>query len=290
MRRTLIIIGIIGLLFGCEKTASEKHYVNLLEGVAKQVSTLAGGQLSEVLVSEGEIIEKGQLLAVVDTAYLHLEKQALLAAMEEIDKSLALLEIQASQAVSDRDYWQAKSGRIEQLYQSGGTPLQSYEDAQNTLAKAKTALKSVKMQMQQMQAAQEKARVQLQTVRQKIEDAHIIAPFSGQITECFYQTGEVIAAFRPLLEVIDAEVFEIRLYLSAAKLAEVQVNQQVEVQVQGVSQPISGTISWISNKAEFTPKEILTPETQSDLTYAVIVKVVDKSGALKDGLPAEVRL
>jgi HlyD family secretion protein len=73
-------------------------------------------------------------------------------------------------------------------------------------------------------------------------------------------------------------------------LPQVKYGQQVHLHVDGVSEALPGQVSWVSERAEFTPKTILTPETRAALVYAVKVLVDNPEGMLKHGMPVEVGL
>ncbi|MBP6649507.1 MAG: HlyD family efflux transporter periplasmic adaptor subunit, partial [Bacteroidia bacterium] len=84
----------------------------------------------------------------------------------------------------------------------------------------------------------------------------------------------------------------LRAYISGSQLSQVKLNQSVKVFVDDGAKNYKeypGTITWISDKAEFTPKTIQTKEERSNMVYAVKVKVKNE-GELKIGMYGEVRL
>jgi len=106
----------------------------------------------------------------------------------------------------------------------------------------------------------------------------------------YFEAGEAIPPFTPILEIIDINEMTTNIYISEKLLAKVKHGQQVSVSVDGLDKTLSGRISWISPKAEFTPKNILTPETRTSLVYAVKVSVKNEDGVLKHGMPVVIEL
>ena len=106
----------------------------------------------------------------------------------------------------------------------------------------------------------------------------------------FAEQGEIVNFGKPLYKIADISVMELRVYVSGAQLPEIKLGQKVKVLIDdGKSnyRTLEGEISWISSKAEFTPKIIQTKEERVNLVYAVKVKVVN-DGSLKIGMPGEV--
>ncbi|OPX31428.1 hypothetical protein B1H10_08825 [candidate division KSB1 bacterium 4484_188] len=93
-----------------------------------------------------------------------------------------------------------------------------------------------------------------------------------------------------MVEVIDLSQVWVKIYVSETLLPQIRVGQEVEIVPDGSKSSLQGTISWISPKAEFTPKTILTPETRTSLVYAVKIRIPNKDGILKQGMPVEIHL
>jgi HlyD family secretion protein len=127
-------------------------------------------------------------------------------------------------------------------------------------------------------------------VNKKIKDAVMVAPTGGIISEKYFELGEAIPPLSPIVEIIEIRKVEVKIYISEKKLPEVKYGQEARVTVDGLEKELNGTLSWVSPKAEFTPKTILTPETRTSLVYAVKISVPNPEGILKHGMPVEVFL
>jgi HlyD family secretion protein len=119
--------------------------------------------------------------------------------------------------------------------------------------------------------------------------SNVISPLKGTIIEKYSEAGELTAAGKPLVKIADLSIIKLKVYVSGAQLGSVKIGQQCTVRtdngVKGYS-TYTGTISYISGKAEFTPKIIQTKEERVTLVYAVTINVKN-DGTLKSGMPGE---
>jgi HlyD family secretion protein len=124
----------------------------------------------------------------------------------------------------------------------------------------------------------------------QLRDAVIRAPIRGVVLTKYVNKGEFVSPGTLIAEVADLTRLKALIYLPLAELAKIKIGQNVNVFIDGIQKPISGTITWVAAEAEFTPKTILTKETRTTLVYAVKVKVNNSDGRLKIGMPVDVQL
>jgi len=91
-----------------------------------------------------------------------------------------------------------------------------------------------------------------------------------------------------VLEITSLDTVETTIYLAEKDLPSVKTGQEVKVKLDGRTDPLSGTVSWISPKAEFTPKQVLTPDNRAALAYAVRIRIPNPDRLIKHGQPVEV--
>ena len=104
------------------------------------------------------------------------------------------------------------------------------------------------------------------------------------------EPSEIVSFGKPLYKIANLDEMELRVYISGAQLPEIKIDQKVKVLIDNGTEDfkeMEGTVSWISPKAEFTPKIIQTKEERVNLVYAVKVKVKN-DGSLKIGMPGEI--
>lgn len=278
------------VLWSCGNNSARDGYTSVVEGTSVQVPALTGGEIKELRVDTGQEVHAGDTLARVDTTELAFQRQQLEAGLEELGVQLKIARANLNQAQSTEQYVREKQQRIAMLVQSNSASRQSLDDLTNQLNQAQTALENSRQTFQSLEAKRKQLEAQLGIVNKKIKDAVIVAPIDGIISEKYFELGEAIPPLGPLVEIIEIREVDVKIYISEKKLPAVKYSQEVRVKVDGLERELAGKVSWISPKAEFTPKSILTPETRTSLVYAVKITVPNPEGILKHGMPVEVFL
>lgn len=129
---------------------------------------------------------------------------------------------------------------------------------------------------------------QIAQVQEQIKDATVTAPASGTILQRYCETGEFAAPGRPLFKLADLSEMTLRIYVTAEQYSNLKLGQQLKVSIDGVEKPYVGTVSWIAQRAEFTPKTIQTKDERANLVYAVKVRVKN-DGRIKIGMYGDVK-
>jgi len=127
------------------------------------------------------------------------------------------------------------------------------------------------------------------TLNEQIARCTVKSPLKGTIIEKYSEAGEMTSTGKPLVKIADLSVIKLKVYVSGAELGSIKIGQQCTVRIdKGKKEFISfpGTIAYISEKAEFTPKIIQTKEERVIMVYAVNIDVIN-NGSLKSGMPGE---
>jgi HlyD family secretion protein len=149
---------------------------------------------------------------------------------------------------------------------------------------------STNTQFQLIASEMEVIRRQMDLLDEQLAKCRIKSPTSGTVLETYLETGELATPGKPILKMADLSNLELKVYVSGAQLPQVKLGNEVKVLIDSANeemQPLTGTISWISSEAEFTPKIIQTREERVKLMYALKV-MVENDGRLKIGMPGEV--
>lgn len=128
------------------------------------------------------------------------------------------------------------------------------------------------------------------TLDEQIGRSNVKSPLGGTIIEKFAEEGEITAAGKPLVKIADLSTVRLKAYVSGAQLGEIKTGQEVTVRIDKGRKDYSsykGIISYISEKAEFTPKIIQTKEERVAFVYSINIDVKN-DGYLKSGMPGEV--
>lgn len=291
-REILLVLFTAFFLFNSCSETEDGHgtYTGVVEGTTVQIPALTGGQIVELLVDTGEGVQAGEKIARVDTLELFYRKQELQAAMEELAVQKQIAETNLNRTENDLDYIRQKYERFKELLQQESVSQQRVDDLANRLQSAESAFRAAQQQLRNLNARRLQLNAQFKSLRKKISDATIRSPITGIISETYYEAGEAIAPANPIAEVIRLDEVWVKIYVSETLLPHINVGQPAQVIPDGTKERLTAKVSWISPKAEFTPKTILTKETRTSLVYAVKITIPNPERILKQGMPVEIRI
>jgi len=262
----------------------------IVEGTAVKVAAQTGGYLQQVLVDEGQVVQVGQTIAVVDTEKLGYQIEQAEANLQDLAAQRRIANTNVQRAKEDFDYAKTKYNRFLDLFQKNAATQQALDDSKIAYDRARTALESSEQTLQSFGSKEKSLEAQGKLLRRQINDAIVKAPINGTITTRYYDMGETIPPNAPLAEIIDLSKMWAKVYVSETFLPKIKIGQSAQVKIDGVDQTLSGTVGWISAKSEFTPKYILTEESRTALVYAVKINIDNPDGVLKHGMPVSITL
>jgi HlyD family secretion protein len=286
--RTLIIIAVI-LLAGCKNKTEKADAYGNFEATEVTVSAETSGRVLQFDPVEGSQVDKGAIIALVDTTVLHLQKAEIEAGMKSVLVRLVSVNAQndvLNQQITNQN---VNVSRIEKMLKDSAATQKQYDDVTGQVAvlqKQIAANNTQKASVSTEQAVYESKRA---SVNEQINRCTIKSPLKGTVIEKYAEAGELTAPGKPLVRIADLSVIKLKVYVSGAQLGKIKTGQSCTVRIDnGVKgyQSFPGTISYISEKAEFTPKIIQTKEERVILVYAVNIDVVN-DGTLKSGMPGE---
>ena len=301
-------------LVGCEGNAPDGLVLSgTVEAREAAIGFQVTGRIDQLLVDEGEHVSKGQEVArLADADYVLAVNrvsaevaaaEAALAALEAGTRSqeLKVAEATLAQARAEQRYAEGEVKRISSLMAKKVASQEQLDQAQLQLDVARSAVSRAQQQLLLQQEGPrvesiDQARAELAAHRstllsteQQLAYTHLYSPVDGTVTLRQAEAGEVIAAGQPVFTIAELSRPWVRAYLNETDLARVRLGQKVTVRVDGLpGNEFPGTLSFISDRAEFTPKSVETRELRVDLVYRVKVQLSDPEGVLKLGMPADV--
>lgn len=278
------------LAAGCGPDGKQDAYTGVLEGTSIRVPALTGGRIIRLPVAEGQPVAPGDTLAVVDTESQRLQIQQLEASLEELEAQMAIARTDIGRTEADLAYLRQKQARVRSLVETHAAPEQNLDDVSNRVQEAEAAHSAARQQLGLLGARRKQVEAGIRMVRKQIADAVVTAPEGGLLATRYYEPGEAVPPLQPVCEIVHIARLKVRIYVAEPRLPDVRHGQAAAVRADGLDTVRRGRVAWVSPKAEFTPKQILTPETRTSLVYAVEVTVENPDGALKDGMPVEVTL
>jgi len=255
------------------------------------VATEASGQLESFTPVEGARLARGATVAVVDSTPMTLQLQQMeaqrtagAARVDEAERQIAVLE--AQRAIARRNY-----DRMQRLFAEQAATAQQRDQAERdyrTLV-AQIAAAQAARQSAADEASSITARVA--QVRDQLDKSRVVNPVSGTVLTTYAKVGEVVQAGQPIYKIANLDTMEMRAYVTESQLATVKLGHPALVSVDvgdGERRTLTGAVSWIASQAEFTPTPIVTRDERTNLVYAVKVRIPNRNGVLKIGMPADV--
>lgn len=290
-----LFIGAIALLFaaGCrhEKTFDASGSFEAVETV---ISAEATGTLKEFQVEEGQSLESGQLVGYIDTVQLYLKKKQLESQMEALAAKKPNISVQLSALQEQLKTAETEKKRIENLLKADAATPKQLDDVNAQIALIKKQIDAQKSTLDISTTGINKdilpLGIQIEQLNDQLQKSRIINPLSGTVIAKYAEQSEMVAVGKPLYKIADLSEIILRVYISANQLPQVKLNQNVKVHTddgKGGFAETSGVVTWISDKAEFTPKTIQTKEERANLVYAMKVKVKN-DGTYKIGMYGEI--
>lgn len=281
-----MIISLI-LLSACTNNKREE-WTSLAEGQTTQIPALMSAKVEHLLVQEGDMVKQGQTLAILDTMALAIQKQELNSALSELNVQKSLYDLQIKQAQNDLTYTNTKFKRTQSLVENNSAPEQNLDDLNNLKEKTAVNLSVLIKQKELLTQKQKQIDAKIMMINKNINDAIITAPHSGMISEIFALEKEAVSITRPILEIIKTESIEAIIYVNQTELAGFKIGDKMKVTVDGYKPTLTAEIIKINNQSEFTPKQILTPDTRTALVYGITVRILNPEAIIKDGMPVRI--
>ncbi|HBG41689.1 MAG TPA: hypothetical protein DDZ96_14285 [Porphyromonadaceae bacterium] len=292
---SIYIIGSLFLFNACNSNQLKHDASGTFETTEIIVSALAAGQIIELNSGEGQTVAKDQYLGYIDTMQLHLQKRQLAAKIKAINarkpniaQQIAAAKEQIAQAAREKK-------RVENLVKDGAATQKQLDDMDTQLKVLQRTLAAQTNQISTstdgLSGESEVLEAQIAQVQDLIAKSRIISPMNGIILNKYKQVSEVAAQGTPLLKIADTRHLFLRAYIVAAQLENVTIGQKAIVYINdigGKQNEYEGTVAWISDKAEFTPKTIQTQDERQHLVYAVKIAVDNTDGSIKTGMYGDV--
>ena len=150
---------------------------------------------------------------------------------------------------------------------------------------------SKKELVEQTKAQLEAVKINKQLAEEQLSYTNLKSTLNGIVLNNYRQKGEVVQAGAPVISVGDPSKIWLRAYIPVKKLGKLKIGQKMQVKVDGISDKVfNGTLSYIAEEAEFTPKQIQTAEEREKLVYRVKIDIDNTEGLLKPGIPANALL
>jgi HlyD family secretion protein len=307
--KILITITLTFFCIACNNNKHEFDASGTFEVDEVVVSSGVAGQILSLNIREGDTIPKNKIVGEIDSENLALQKEQVQASIQALSEKKAnvspqvdLLEKQLSVQQSQLQNLLHEKARFENLLKQDAATGKQVDDinAQADVAKKQIAVTQQQINVQRNNISTQNRGIMsekkpleknIAQINNQIKKANIVNPISGTVITKYAEAGELTSIGKALYSIADLSEMTLRAYISGAQLPQVKLNQTVKVLVDNGAdsyKEMSGIITWISDKAEFTPKTIQTKDERANLVYAIKIKVKN-DGYLKIGMYGEVQ-
>ena len=295
MKKAILLPAITILLAACQGK-QEYDATGIFEATTVTISAETSGKILDFGIAEGDSVALGQNVATIDTALLALQYKQIQSQQSSTEQSSPDIAAQAAALRSQIAHQQNECARIARLLADGAATQKQSDDAEAQLKVSRGQLDALLSTLGKNRGSITENALALQYQKEQIEEqiakSHITSPITGTVLQKYAEPGEFATPGRPLFKVADLDNIYLRGYFTASRLADIKIGQKVTVIADfgGDEQfEYPGTITWIAQESEFTPKSIQTNDSRANLVYAVKI-AVKNDGRLKLGQYGEVRL
>lgn len=290
MKQIRFIIIIAGLaVASCARNDKSDAYGNF-EAIEVIVSSESSGKIVALGLEEGQDVNLGDTLGLIDTTDLSLKKAQLVKQRSVLVARSRNIESQVKVLLQQKENLMVDKKRLDNLIQDGAATQKQVDDVQGALDLLETQIEATHVQKESVMAEMATLEVQVAQVAEMIAKCWVTSPLTGTVLVKFAEAGEVTTHGKPICKLANLSELELKVYVSGDQLPYLQIGQAVKVLIDKDKKDFStfdGRVTWISPKAEFTPKTIQTKKERVNLVYAAKVTVAN-DGRLKIGMPGEI--
>lgn len=289
MKQVILLNFVLLFLVACNRGDGDFDATGTFEATEILVSSEANGKIMELNIEEGDRLDAGALIGYVDSTQLYLKKMQLSAGLRSVDirkpdirKQIAALEQQIATARTEQQ-------RMENLVKAKAGNQKQVDDIVNNIKYLQKQLDAQYSTLNKTtggaDAEAEGILYQIMQLDDQLQKSRIVNPQAGTVLVKYAEPGEVTAAGKPLYKIADTDLLYLRAYITSDQLSTLKQGQTVRVFAdygEDDRREYPGTITWISDKSEFTPKGIQTKDERANLVYAIKI-AVKNDGYLKIG-------
>jgi len=295
MINKLTYLSLLVIIVSCNGKKSGYDATGSFEAVETIVSSEANGSITSFVPEEGVELKAGEIIGYIDSTQLYLKKRQLEAQLEvalskrpDLNKQLAALREQLKTANREKD-------RVTALYKGDAATKKQLDDIESNVVVIQKQIEAQQSTLSKTLDGIENEVVsismQIQQLDQQLNKCQLVNPINGTVLAVYANANEVTAFGKALYKIADVHEMILRAYISADQLGLIKLGDKVKIITDEGKDAVKedvGIISFISNKAEFTPKTIQTKDERANMVYAMKIKVKN-DGRYKIGMYGEVK-
>lgn len=293
MKKAIFFISLAVVISSCSASSSNKSATGTFEASETIISSEVNGRIVSFDIKEGDILESGMEIGLIDTVQMTLQRDILVASIAVLENGIPDVEIQLAPYYEELKTMKRERERIENLLKGNTATEKQLDDIESSIVvldkKIASQREQLLMNINIAKAQIDVKRAELKQMEDMISRCRIITPIKGTVIAKYAMAGELTSAGKPLLRVANLDEIFLRAYITTENLESIRIGDKVKVKADFGNDrylEYEGVVSWISQKSEFTPKNILTSDERANLVYAVKVSI-QNDGYIKSGMYGE---
>ena len=278
------------LFFSCSRNGADYDAIGTFDATEIIVSSEVTGVILQFNITEGDKLTKGKQVGLIDSLQLHLQKQQLVQNIKVIEANRPAVSTQLAPLKEQLAKQREEKMRVENLLKAEAATQKQLDDINSSILVLEKQIRAQENLLGNAVAASDAQKSALETQIAQLNDrlakCRIASPIDGIVLSKYMQTGELTSTGRPLMKIADMDNIHLKAYVIASQLADIKLGQTVKVRADFGGENYrnyEGKITWISEKSEFTPKNITTSDDRANMVYAIKISV-QNDGYLKLGM------
>lgn len=294
--QVIINAAMIPLLVSCVGGEREFDACGQIEATEVVVSAENNGKIFQLNIEEGDVLEKGSTVGCIDSIPLYLQKRELEEKRLSLESKIIDLDKQLAPMKANLENLKRDFYRYTTLLVKDAATQKQVDDIESQIKVVERNIDAQKQTYEKTNSNIAKEidmlGVQIEQKKDLLMKCRITSPINGTVMTKYAEEGEMVTTGKPVFKIADMDNVYVKAYFTTAQLSEVKLGDIVEVTVEdGTDSPrqYKGKIRWISDQAEFTPKNIQAKDEKADMVYASKI-ALHNDGFLRIGMYAYVNL
>lgn len=292
MKIELLIASTLILVAGCSGSKTKSDAYGNFEATEYIISSETSGKILEMSIEEGDNVNTIKPFALIDTTILSIKKLQLTTAYQKISAQTAQVSSNLDVLKTQKEVAQRELERIKKLMTDNAATQKQFDDIDGQIQIINRQIKNSESQYATIEADKTNLDSKVKELDDQLKRSILISPIEGVVLEKYAEQGELTGVGKAIIKVANLKEMILRAYVSGSQLPNIKIGQNIKVYIDKdtkTNQELEGTITWISNTSEFTPKIIQTKEERVNLVYAIKV-LVKNGGEIKIGMPGEIKI
>jgi HlyD family secretion protein len=287
---SLIVPLILAIIAGCTSNDSTLGGSGLLEADDVVVSAETSGRIEKLNFDEGDTVNKGDTLLIIDPSRQLLKLESANATYNVAEEKLNIARLLFDNAVEKESFATKERDRIAILVKSNTATQKQLDQLEHELTKAIISKETASANIKSIKSELKRIKAEINIIKRNILDSYPVVLVNGTVIEKYISLGEHLLPGKAIAKIANLSSIWVKIYLPAGDFANVKLGDKAKVDTEEGEQQFDGTVVWTSSEAEFTPKNVQTKKSRANLVYAVKVKIDNSDNKLKIGMPVFVTI